>query len=186
MTVNNGEVVIFPTDTVYGIGARIDDKVAQDKIFDIKHRNTNKRLAVLCSSIDQIKQIAEVNEETLKIMNCYFPGALTLILPTKKQFISDTILDTIGVRIPNHPLALELLNQNGPMATTSVNLSSEPPMNNFEEIVIVFGDLVSKIYPNDLPLSEVSSTVINLTTNPISIIREGDIKLADILKVIHE
>ncbi len=186
MMLNKGEVIIFPTDTVYGIGAKIEDKVAQHKIFEIKHRNLNKRLAVLCSSIEQIKQIADVSESALKIMMHYFPGALTLILPTKKQFISETILDTIGVRIPNHPLALDLLKENGPMATTSVNLSSEPPMNDYDEIVCVFGDLVSKIYPNDLPLSKVSSTVVNLTTDPISVIREGDIKLSDILKVIYE
>lgn len=177
----NGEVIIFPTDTVYGIGASAFDSLGQQKIYEIKKRPASKRLSILCADINDIRKIAEVSSDAEKIIKRYMPGGLTLVLPTKKEVISDFIGETVGVRIPNNELALAILRANGPMSTTSVNYSGLPPLNDYDEIVAEFADKVNKIYPNNEAISTVASTVINLTTSPYSLIREGDLKFSDVI-----
>ena len=100
--------------------------------------------------------------------------------------LGEGIFETVGVRIPNHPVALKLLEEYGPMATTSVNLSGEDPLNDYDEIVNKFMDKVDMIYPNDLKSSKISSTVVNMTTNPYELIREGEISFKDILNFLNK
>ncbi len=178
-------ILIFPTDTVYGMGASIKDVDSLKEIFNIKKRETNKRLAILCYDLEQIKEIAYVTEDAIKLINKYLPGGLSIILKTKEQYINEFVSETIAVRIPNHDLALGLLKDIGPMATTSVNVSSEPPINDFNEINILYKDKVKEIFNNDKEIEGVSSTVVNLTSNPISLIREGNITFKEILKTMN-
>lgn len=178
-----GEVIIFPTDTVYGIGASAFDKEAQDRIYEIKRRPESKRLSVLCASKEDILKIADANEKDINVINTFMPGGLTVILNTKKEVISDSIHETVGVRIPNHKLALEILSENGPMATTSVNYSGFAPLNDYDEIVKEFGSLVDKVYENSEVPTKISSTVIDLTSNPIKLLRAGEISFEEVLKV---
>ena len=105
MRLGSGDVVIFPTDTVYGIGAKIDDTIALEKIYEIKRRPKDKRLAVLCANISDIEKIAVLNDTAKKLIENFMPGALTIILKSKKEFISEYIFETVAVRIPNHELA---------------------------------------------------------------------------------
>lgn len=178
-------IIIFPTDTVYGIGAKINDVTAMKEIFTIKKRETNKRLAVLCFDINQIKEIAYVDDIASKLINEYMPGGLSLILKTKEKYINEMISDTIAVRIPNHELALHLLKINGPMATTSVNTSGEDPMNTYDEILNVYRNSVDEIYENEEEIQGVSSTIINLTNNEITLIREGNISFNEIKEFLN-
>ena len=180
------KVIIFPTDTVYGIGCSVFDKEAQKRIYEIKNRPLNKRLSVLCKDLEQIKQIAVVTLDAEKLINEFMPGGLTLVLESRKELIGEGIFETVGVRIPNHPVALKILEENGPMATTSVNLSGEDPLNDYDEIVNKFMDKVDMIYPNDLKSSKISSTVINMTTSPYELIREGEISFKDILNFLNK
>lgn len=180
------KVIIFPTDTVYGIGCSVFDKEAQKRIYEIKNRPLNKRLSVLCKDLEQIKKIAVVTSDAEKLINEFMPGGLTLILESKKELIGEGIFETVGIRIPNHPLALKILEENGPMATTSVNLSGEDPLNDYDEIVDKFMNQVDMIYPNDLKSSKISSTVINMTISPYELIREGEISFKDILNFLNK
>ena len=180
------KVIIFPTDTVYGIGCSVFDKDGQKRIYEIKNRPLNKRLSVLCKDLEQIKKIAVVTSNAEKLINEFMPGGLTLVLESKKELIGEGIFETVGVRIPNHPVALKLLEEYGPMATTSVNLSGEDPLNDYDEIVNKFMDKVDMIYPNDLKSSKISSTVVNMTTNPYELIREGEISFKDILNFLNK
>lgn len=179
-----GEVIIFPTDTVYGMGCSAFDLRAQKRMYEIKNRPEEKRFSVLFSSIDEIKEFAIIDERAEKLMKKFFPGGLTLILNTNPKIKDFYVFNTMGVRIPNHPLAKKLLEENGPMANSSVNISGSEPLNDYDEIVKNFQDKVDKIYPNDMPLEKVSSTVIDLTKEEIGYIREGNIKFSEIEEVL--
>lgn len=185
MKLNNGDVIIFPTDTVYGIGAMITDLAALEKIYNIKKRPKDKRLAVLCSTVEDIEKIAYVTNEAKRLIEKYMPGALTIILKSKEEVRNEFIYETVGVRIPNHDLALRILKENGPMATSSVNVSGKEPLNDYVEIVKIFSGDVLYIYPNADVASKVSSTVIDMTTEECILIREGDLKFNDILKFLN-
>ena len=185
MKLSKGDVIIFPTDTVYGIGGRIDDLEALEKIFEIKKRPKEKRLAVLCSSIEEIEKIAYTNDSALKLINNFMPGALTIILKTKEEIRNEFIYETVAVRIPNHELALRILKENGPMATTSVNISGAKPMNDYIEIVEKFSNEVLHVYPNVEIPSKVASTIIDLSGEECVLIREGSVKLTEISKIIE-
>ena len=171
-------VIIFPTDTVYGIGTKIFDIDGINKIYDIKKRPKDKPLACLCSSLEQIKMIAEVSKSAEKLINRFLPGALTLILDSKPEVVDKIGYKTIGVRIPNSKLALEILNENGPMLTTSVNESGFKPINEYDLIVKEYGDCVDKIYKSNEKSSNVSSTVVLLKDNDIKVLREGEITIS--------
>ena len=185
MRLNKGSVIIFPTDTVYGIGAKINDSLALNKIYELKNRPKEKRLAVLCGSLEHIETIAYLSLSAKKLIDRYMPGALTVILKTKEEYQNEFIFETVGVRIPNHPLALEILKENGPMATSSVNISGEIPLNDYNEICALYSEKVDFIYSNSLKPSLVSSTIVDLTTDSCHLIREGDIKFDEIIKFLN-
>ena len=186
MKLNKGDVIIFPTDTVYGMGASVFDLEGQRKIFEIKNRPQNKRLAVLCANISDIQSIAILTPDAKKLIEKYMPGGLTIILKAKENVVSEFVMDTIAVRIPNHELALRILNENGPMATTSVNVSGKAPLNEYSDIVKEYANKVFYIFPNAEKSSKISSTIIDMTTPTYKLIREGDIKFSDILKYLNK
>jgi len=182
----DGEVVIFPTDTVYGLGTKVNDIIGQERIMALKKRIPTKRFAVLCANLDQIKELAFVDEKQEKIINAFMPGALTVILRAKTKDKNYAINETIAVRIPNHELTRKLLLETGPLATTSVNITNEKPLNDYQEIKKLFYGKVDYIYndPSKQNYTNVASTIVDLT-NQIEMIREGDIKLKDILQLLE-
>ena len=180
MKLNSGDVIIFPTDTVYGIGGKITDSLAMDKIYEIKKRPKEKRLSVLCASINDIESIAYVTEDAKRLIENFMPGGLTLILKSKEEIRNEYIFETVAVRIPNHELAIRILIENGPMATSSVNRSGQPPLNDYIDIMKQFGEEVLYVYPNAVNCSKVSSTIIDLTTEQVTLIREGQLKFNEI------
>ena len=149
--IDDNELIIFPTDTVYGLGAKAYDSAAQERIMELKMRDCSKRFAILCANLEQIEELAIVSEDAKKIINKFLPGGLTLILEARNKNIHNYAIDnTVAVRIPKHPLALKLLLENGPLATTSVNLSGQKPMNNYDEINEVFKGKVDYIFSDSL------------------------------------
>ena len=178
-------VIIFPTDTVYGIGTKIFDMEGIEKIYQIKKRPKDKPLACLCANLEQISDIAELNDDAIKLINEFLPGPLTLILKCKDIVYNKIGYKTIGVRIPNSKIALDILKENGPMLTTSVNDSGERPINEYELIVNKYDNIVDKIYPSNEKSSDVASTVVSLIEN-IKILREGQITLDMINKCLKK
>ncbi len=174
------KVIIFPTDTVYGIGTPIFDIEGIERIYNIKHRPKEKPLACLCANLEQIESIAYVTKDAKKLIDKYLPGALTLILNSKDEVIDKIGYKTIGVRIPNSKIALDILKENGPMLTTSVNESGEVPENEYEDVLKDFGKYVDKVYDTDHKSSSVPSTVVLINDNSFKILREGEIKEEDI------
>lgn len=177
------KILIFPTDTVYGIGCSVFDKKNIEKIYEIKHRPSNKPLACLCANINQIEKLAFVSEKERKVIDTFMPGVLTIILRAKDNVKNVTGFDTIGVRIPNSKIAKKILLENGPMLTTSVNESEEKPLNDYEEIKQRYGNFVDKIYQTNEKSSNIPSTVVSLLSGKINVIREGKIKKAQIEEI---
>lgn len=185
---NRGDVIIFPTDTIYGIGCKLYDKMALDKIFTIKQRDPEKHIPILISQVIDLIPIAKYDFRTLLIMQKFWPGPLTIVLETTLDFYEKTGEDTIAVRIPNHDLALDLIEQNGPLRTTSVNISGQPPLNTYKEINDKFSKKVTKIYGEHVEdYIGVASTIVDATVSgQLTLIREGAILFSDILEVYNK
>ena len=181
-----GRVIIFPTDTVYGIGTQIFDIDGIKRIYEIKKRPLDKPLACLCANIQQIEDIAVLNDKARKLINVFLPGALTLILNAKEEVVEKIGYKTIGVRIPNSKIALNILKENGPMLTTSVNESGSVPLNEYDEIKRDYNDLVDYIYDTNTHSSNVSSTVVLINDQEFKILRLGEITQADLEAAIKE
>ncbi len=174
-----GKVVCFPTDTVYGIGAKIEDIDAIKRIYEMKHRDYQKPLAILCPSLDIQSYVKEISPMAKKLMEQYWPGALTLIFKRSDQIPSIVTqgLDTIGLRMPNSNIALSLLNHFGFMATTSVNISGNPSLNDVTSIQKEFGNSIDYFVVDSCSFSKVSSTVLDVSSSIPKILRQGSITI---------
>ena len=180
--IENGGVIIFPTDTVYGIGCNPYDANAVKKIYEIKSREKIKSLPVLASSIQIVKQISIIDEFTEKIIKKYWPGPLTLILKLKDKNLKKSLKleDKIAVRIPNSECTLKLLNKCNLLVGTSANISGDSSFTNPQECmknvknydVFVDGGTIT---------SKGESTIIEIENEKIHIIREGALKKEDIV-----
>ncbi|NMB01086.1 MAG: threonylcarbamoyl-AMP synthase [Firmicutes bacterium] len=183
-----GEVVAFPTETVYGLGANALDPQAVARIFQAKGRPQDNPLIVHCTGITQVSQfVQEISPEVRLVMDAFWPGPLTIVL--KKTDIIPTVvtagLDTVAVRVPNHPLALELLsNTNFPLAAPSANTSGRPSPTRAEH---VFSDLQGKI-PAILDGGEtgwgLESTVLDCTVTPFRVLRPGGVTLEELSELV--
>ena len=180
--IENGGVIIFPTDTVYGIGCNPYDANAVKKIYQIKSREKTKSLPVLASSIEIVKQITIIDEFTEKIVKKYWPGPLTLILKLKDKNLKKSLNleDKIAVRIPNSVCTLKLLNKCNLLVGTSANVSGDSSFTNPQECmknvknydVFVDGGTIT---------SKGESTIIEIENEKIHVIREGALKKEDIV-----
>lgn len=167
-----GKVIVFPTDTVYGIGSMIDDKEGVSKIYNLKHRDKNKPLANLAYSSEQIKEYVNIpNPKTLELMKLW-PGALTIIF--NKKHIYNNELPTIAFRIPNSNTALTILKHFGVMAVTSMNLSGSEPLNNIDDIIKNFENEIDYLVIDEEKHSNISSTIIDVTKDPFVVLRKGE------------
>lgn len=180
--IENGGVIIFPTDTVYGIGCDPYDANAVKKIYEIKSREKIKSLPVLASSIQIVKQISIIDEFTEKIIKKYWPGPLTLILKLKDKNLKESLNleDKIAVRIPNSVCTLKLLNKCNLLVGTSANVSGDSSFTDPQECmknvknydVFVDGGTIT---------SKGESTIIEIENEKIHVIREGALKKEDIV-----
>ena len=187
-TITQEDVIVFPTDTVYGIGASIFSPKALDKIFEIKNRPTDKSLIVLCANKVQLEEIVgPLSVDVNKIIDAFLPGGLTLILKYYMSLPEEITRgkQTIGVRIPDHPLALELLKEFGPLATTSANISGEPSPTKIDMLNPVI-QRVNYVFDDGETKQQIPSTILDCTKDEFVILREGAITLEEIQKVLHK
>ncbi|CAP18361.1 Translation factor SUA5 [Candidatus Phytoplasma mali] len=182
-----GSLIIFPTDTIYGIGAKINDNEGINKIYKLKKRDFSKPLSVLFADLSQVRHLVKINSTSRKLINYFWPGPLTLILKTTSFYKKKNKENNLGIRQPKHPLALKLLKKHGPLKTTSVNISGFPPLNNYKVIRQIYEKKVDYIfYSSNQNLSKLSSTVLDLQlNNNFKILREGSITKEMIYKVIY-
>ncbi|MEZ5314671.1 MAG: L-threonylcarbamoyladenylate synthase [Chlamydiales bacterium] len=178
------QLVAFPTETVYGLGARLFSPKAIQRIFEIKKRPQDNPLIVHISSFDQIDRVVDDFPE--KLAAHFWPGPLTLILP-KKKYVPDAAsagLDKIGIRMPSHPLALELIETVGePLVAPSANLSGRPSSTTAEHVRDDFGDKIMVLEGGASPQG-IESTI--LAFDPPTILRPGNISKEEIEAVIGQ
>jgi L-threonylcarbamoyladenylate synthase len=185
--IKSGGIAAFPTETVYGIGANALDPTAVTKIFTIKGRPPQNPLIVHISNQDQLDDVVEdVPGDARQLIERFWPGPLTLIF-RKKEHVPDIVtagLDTVAVRMPDHPIALELIRRAGvPLAAPSANPSGMPSSTHHSHVRDYFGDDLFVIKGGDCPIG-VESTVLYLQSDPPRILRQGGLAQEEIEEVL--
>lgn len=180
-----GELIAFPTDTVYGVAANLFSAEAIDKIYEVKERVYDKAIPVLIGSTQQLPLVAlqpEDNPRALRLAEQFWPGALTLIFNKHPQIPGNiSPSDTIGVRMPDHAQIIELLQFTGPLATTSANLSGHENPLSADDVYNQLNGRIALIVDGGNTPGTIPSTVVDCSiSNQLKILREGDIT-ADML-----
>jgi L-threonylcarbamoyladenylate synthase len=178
-----GELIVFPTDTVYGIGTRPDDASATARVFAAKRRPLERELPVLVASIEQARLVGVFDERADRLAGAFWPGGLTLVLPRASAAAGWDLggdPTTVGVRMPHHVMALALLAGAGPLAVTSANRSDEPTPSDCEGLVRTFGDTVAIYLCQPEPPSGAPSTVLDLTGPEPIVRRDGAVGRAEL------
>ena len=186
--IRKGGIVAFPTETVYGLGADFLNKQAVDRIFKVKKRPKGKPLTVQIQDISSLKELAcDVPAFAYQLMNRFWPGPLTLVLPARRSFsVGGKAKEkgTIGVRIPNNQVARSLIKASQtPLVVPSANLSGEPAAQTADEVLQTFDGLIEMVIDAGRVELGVASTVADLSVSPYRILRKGAICQKDIQSV---
>lgn len=182
---NTGGIIIYPTDTAFGIGCRIDNYKAVDRLFEIRKRPRTQATPVLVSSLTMaLAYLDHPSDIVRQLMETYWPGALTIVAPCKKEVIYSPIRgngNTIGLRMPNHDIPLQIIESVGvPMLGPSANFHGKPTPYRQEDLDPELVKLVDYVVPGECTLKLVS-TVVDCSSEPYTIIRQGAIKLKRIV-----
>jgi L-threonylcarbamoyladenylate synthase len=188
--IQRGEVVAFPTETVYGLGANIFDEEAVRKIFVAKERPADNPLIAHIFDLSQLEQItSEIPENAAKLIKAFFPGPLTLILPKNEKVpsVATAGLNTIGVRMPKDPLTRQFLRAcDVPIVAPSANLSGRPSPTTWQAVRADLNGRISCILKGDRTKIGLESTVVDCSGETPVILRAGAVTLEDLSKVIPQ
>jgi L-threonylcarbamoyladenylate synthase len=187
-----GSLVVFPTETVYGIACRPDDPAATDRLFQAKRRPRGMNLPVLVGAAEAAWEIAEPSPAARRLAGAFWPGPLTLVLPRtdrSRQWRLGEATSTIAVRVPDHPISLAFLSRTGHVAATSANRSGHPPSADPDELVATFGDAVTVyllLARGASPPSGSASTVVDLSGESPLLTRGGAVAMEAITTSLSE
>ena len=180
-----GGIVAFPTDTVFGLACMMDKK-AMDKVYGAKGRSFDKPLPMMCNSLDMIKEVDLVSEQAEKIIQTFTPGPLTLIF-NKRENIDDYVTmgkKTIGIRVPDDDYILDLISLIGkPIMVTSANVSGAGSLLKWEDVASCMEGKIDAIVCEDARGVE-ASTIIDVSKDPLTLLRQGPITLQEIEEII--
>jgi len=181
--IQSGEIVAFPTDTVYGVGTQAFNPRSIQKLFEVKERDASRAIPILLGAVNQLNTVAEtMGYMALRLAGAFWPGPLTLVVqrhPSLPDIIAPD--DTIGVRMPDHPVALALLKLSGPLAVTSANLSGRQSSRTAQEVNAQLGGRISLILDGGRTPGGMPSTVVDCTGEKPLILRPGPILMSDLL-----
>lgn len=186
-----GGLVVFPTDTVYGVGASVDRPDAVARLYVAKGRPLDRAIPVLVSSPESaIRLASETSDLARQLMSQFWPGPLTIVLPAAEWLPEEIVRDTggVGVRMPDHPIALELIERSGgALATTSANRSGEGETRTGTAAAESIGDRVDLVLDGGVSPGGVPSTVVKLIPQreEFEILREGAITSDDIANALR-
>jgi L-threonylcarbamoyladenylate synthase len=180
----DGGVIALPTDTVYGLAAALTHPAALERIYEIKGRDLSKTLPILISSPDMLGHLAYgIDARIALLLEKFWPGPLTMVVPAASG-LADAVVapdGTIGVRMPNHSLALEVIGKAGGMvACTSANRSGQPPARTSAEVAATIGRLIDLTLDGGITPGGVPSTVLAIRSARPVVLREGAISVEEI------
>lgn len=183
---NRNGLIAFPTDTVYGLAALAFNQDSIERLYVVKGRNHTKAIGLLISKLEHLDQVTlDVSDTAHRLADRFWPGPLTLVLkrhPSLPKVLAPE--PTIGVRIPDHPDALELMNISGPLAVTSANLSGQSPACSAKDVLDQLKGRVHLVLDGGPAPCGVPSTVVDCTTPNLELLREGPISLNELLQVL--
>jgi len=174
-SLRDGGVVVYPTDTVYGLGCDITSKHALERIVRIKGRDPKKPLSFVCADLTHISRYARVSNVAYRILKRFLPGAYTFVLEASSEVpkMLLTRQKTVGIRVPDHAVCSALVKELGnPILSTSANPAGVEPLNDPREIQEALGKQVDFILDSGI-LTRVPSTVISLVDDRVQVLREG-------------
>jgi L-threonylcarbamoyladenylate synthase len=179
-----GGLVAFPTDTVYGLGALAFDGLAVESLYVAKDRPAEKAIPVLIADLEDLAKVSpEAPQIALELAARFWPGPLTLVVPKHPDLPeSVSATSTVGVRLPDHPVARALLRLAGPLAVTSANLSGQPSPTTAQEVLAQLDGRIPLILDGGRTPGGVPSTVVDCTGTDLQILREGPISKDEILE----
>jgi L-threonylcarbamoyladenylate synthase len=181
--IKRGEIVAFPTETVYGLGANAFDVEACKKIYAAKERPADKPLTLHVATFEMIEQIAEINLAAEKLIEKFLPGPLTIILP-KKNIVPDFVTcnsKSVGVRFPNNAVAQKFIKIAGvPIAAPSANISGKNPPTTAQEVFDNLSGRVEIILDGGKCAVGISSTIVDISSGELKILRQGIISAESI------
>ncbi len=186
----NGGVAAIPTDTVYGLAAAFDDALAVDRVFRIKSRPSGLAVPLLLDDASSVERyVSSVPESFWALAATFWPGPLTIVL-RKSDFVSEKLTagrDTVGLRVPDHWLPRYISKSlNKAITGTSANLSGSPSLTTAQEVEAQLGDAVDLVIDGGAAREATASTVVDLSGDTPTILREGSITLDEIEKAIRE
>lgn len=183
----HGGLVAFPTDTVYGLAAPVCEIKSIERLYNVKGRHHTKAIAVLLGKVADLDEVAsDVNRTARRLAETFWPGPLTLVVarhPSLPELLAP--LPTIGVRIPDHPVALDLLRAAGPLAVTSANLSGAENACSAAEVLAQLEGRVHLILDGGETPGGVPSTVVDCTTPEVLVLRAGPISEAELQRALQ-
>lgn len=186
--IKQGGVVVFPTDTVYGVGTNGLDADAVKRLYEVKNRPLNKPISLLVSDMEMINNLArDITDMEYKLMETFLPGPFTIILK-KKDIIPNILtanMDTVGIRIPDSEIARKLIELAGvPIATSSANISGNRSGTNMQSVMEDFGTKVHCYIDGGESRIGIGSTIVKVIDGKPEIIRQGSITDNDIKNVL--
>jgi L-threonylcarbamoyladenylate synthase len=173
-----GAVIAFPTDTLYGVGARAADPAAVARLYEVKRRPAGQPMVLLVRDRDQVQQLAVVSSAAADLMARFWPGPLTLVLPARVPADGSTI----AVRAPEHDVALALLSALGePIASSSANQAGQPPPVDAEQVIAGLGDELELVLDGGPCRIGQPSTILDLSGLTPRILRQGAIPSSELI-----
>jgi len=187
--IRQGGLVAFPTETVYGLGANALDPIAVAKIFASKERPSFDPLIVHIASMDQLERLTRIQDERIaRLARAFWPGPLTLVLP-KSELVPDIVtsgLDTVGIRMPDHPVALALIDASGcPLAAPSANKFGKLSPTRAEHVRKQL-PMIDQVLDGGITRVGIESTVITLHADGFAVLRQGIITEEELEKVVQK
>lgn len=181
-----GGIIAFPTDTVYGVGSLAFDNAAIESIYTAKDRPIEKAIPILIGDLSDLEKVGmNIPDMALRFAARFWPGPLTCVVPKQPTLpLAVSATSTVAVRIPNHPDALALLRAAGPMAVTSANISGQPSPTTAQDVYTQLNGRIPLILDGGTTPGGIPSTLVDCTGEQPIILREGPIKLEELLSAL--